>query len=43
MAAGADSIDDMYVLRHGAMGALFGGSAPLPRSGRTCAPTPGGT
>ena len=25
MAAGADSIDDMDVLRHGAMGALFGG------------------
>src|SRR5580692_1908684 len=25
MAAGADSIDDMGVLRHGAMGALFGG------------------
>ena len=25
MAAGADSIDDLDVLRHGAMGALFGG------------------
>ena len=25
MAAGADSIDDMGVLRHGAMGVLFGG------------------
>src|SRR5271170_832679 len=25
MAAGADSIDDMDVLRHGAMGTLFGG------------------
>jgi hypothetical protein len=25
MAAGADSIDDMDLLRHGAMGALFGG------------------
>jgi hypothetical protein len=25
MAAGADSIDDMYLLRHGAMSALFGG------------------
>ena len=25
MAAGADSIDDMGVLRHGAMGILFGG------------------
>ena len=25
MAAGADSIDDMGVLRHGAMGAVFGG------------------
>ena len=25
MAAGADSVDDMGVLRHGAMGTLFGG------------------
>jgi len=25
MAAGADSIDDMGLLRHGAMGVLFGG------------------
>ena len=25
MAAGADSIDDMDALRHGAMGTLFGG------------------
>src|ERR1700724_4406366 len=25
MAAGADSIDDMNLLRHGAVGALFGG------------------
>jgi hypothetical protein len=25
MAAGADSVDDMGLLRHGAMGVLFGG------------------
>ena len=43
MAAGADSIDDMDLLRHGAMTSLFGASGRRPRWGRTCAVIPGGT
>jgi hypothetical protein len=43
MAAGADSIDDMGLLRHGAMACCSAGPAPRPRSGRTCALIPGGT
>ena len=43
MAAGADSIDDMGLLRHGAMTSVFGGSGHRPRWGRTCAVIPGGT
>ncbi len=43
MAAGADSIDDMDVLRHGAMSELFAGSGRRPRWGRSCAPSPGAT
>jgi hypothetical protein len=38
MAAGADSIDDMGMLRHGAMGRLFGGVGRRPRWARICAP-----
>ena len=37
MAVGADSIDDLDVLRHGAIPALFAGSVPSPRSARSCA------
>jgi hypothetical protein len=43
MAAGADSIDDMGLLRHGAMGVLFSGVRARPRSAPTCAPIRGGT
>ena len=43
MAAGADSIDDMDVLRHGAMSELFAGSGRRPRWGRSCAPSPRAT
>ena len=43
MAAGADRIDDMDLLRHGAMTHLFGGSGRRPRSARTCAAIPGAT
>ena len=43
MAAGADSIDDMDLLRHGAMSTLSGGVGRRPRSAGTCALTPGAT
>ena len=43
MAAGADSIDDMGLLRHGAMEVLFGGVRAPPRPGRSCGPSPGET
>jgi hypothetical protein len=43
MAAGADSIDDMDLLRHGALPDLFGGIRRRPRWARTCGPIPGGT
>jgi hypothetical protein len=43
MAAGADSIDDMDVLRHGAMAPCSAGSARRPRWARTCAAIPGAT
>ncbi len=40
MVAGADSIDDMALLRHGGMGRLFAGSGRLRRWGRSCARSP---
>jgi hypothetical protein len=40
MAAGADSIEDMDLLRHGAMPGLCGASALRRRSGRSCVPLP---
>jgi hypothetical protein len=43
MVAGADSIDDMDLLRHGAMPALFGGIRAPSTLGSFCAPSPGGT
>jgi hypothetical protein len=43
MIAGADNIDDMALLRHGAMGMLFGGSGLHPPWDRFCVPSPGGT
>ena len=43
MMAGADSIDDMDLLRHGAMPGLFGGSGRRPRWARTCGYSPGET
>src|SRR3954470_2873800 len=43
MAAGADSIDDLDLLRHGGLGACSRGSARRPRRGRTCARSPGDT
>jgi len=43
MAAGAECIDDMDVLRHGAMADLFGGCGRRPRWGRFCARSPGAT
>ena len=43
MAAGADSIDDMDLLRHGAMPDLFGGIRAPSTPGRICGHTPGGT
>ena len=36
MVAGADSIDDMALLRHGAMGTLFIGPTRRQRWGRSC-------
>jgi len=41
MIGGADSIADLDLLRHGAMGALFG-CGRRPRWGRSCARSPGG-
>ena len=41
MAAGADSIDDMDLLRHGAMPDLFGGTGRRRRWARTFGHTPG--
>jgi hypothetical protein len=43
MIAGADSIDDMDLLRHGAMPALFGGIRAPSTLGRSCGRSPGGT
>jgi hypothetical protein len=43
MIAGADPIDDMDLLRHGAMTPLSGGLRRRPRWARTCAAIPGGT
>ena len=43
MAAGADSIDDMDVLRHGAMTAVFGGIRAPSTLGRSCGRSPGAT
>jgi hypothetical protein len=43
MIGGADSIDDLGLLRHGAMPVLFGGSGRRPRWGRSCGRSPGGT
>jgi hypothetical protein len=43
MIGGADSIDDLDLLRHGAMPVLFDGSGHRPRWARSCAPSPGGT
>src|ERR1022692_1666347 len=43
MAAGADSIDDMDVLRHGAMGTLFYGIRAPSTLGLSCARSPGAT
>jgi hypothetical protein len=43
MIAGADSINDMDPLRHGAMPTLFGGIRHPRRWARSCAPSPGGT
>jgi hypothetical protein len=40
MVAGADSIDDMALLRHGAMGRLTSGCGRPRRWGRSCAPLP---
>jgi hypothetical protein len=40
MAAGADSIDDLDVLRHGAMPAVFGGVRAPPPWVPSCAPSP---
>jgi hypothetical protein len=41
MAAGADSIDDMDVLRHGAMTEIFGGFRAPSTLGRSCGRSPG--
>ena len=43
MIGGADSIDDMDLLRHGAMDVLFGGSAHRPRWVAAALNIPGGT
>jgi len=39
MSAGPDSIDDMDLLRHGAISRLFTEAGLLRRSGRSCAPS----
>lgn len=43
MAVGADSIEDMDLLRDGAMEASSAGSAPRPPSAPSSAPSPGET
>jgi hypothetical protein len=43
MIAGADSIDDLDVLRHGGMGGLFDGCGRRPRWVRSCGRSPGAT
>ena len=43
MVAGADSIEDMDLLRHGGMDRLFGGVRAPRRSGRPCGRSPSGT
>lgn len=43
MSARADSIEDMSVLRHGALPDLFGGIRAPPRWGRSCGRSPGAT
>jgi len=43
MVAGADSIDDMALLRHGAMGGLFTGVRAPSTLGRSCAASPSAT
>jgi hypothetical protein len=43
MAGGADSIDDLDLLRHGAMPALFGGVRAPSTLGRSCGRSLGGT
>jgi hypothetical protein len=43
MLAGADSIDDMDLLRHGGMDRLFTGSGPRRRWASSCAPSPSAT
>jgi hypothetical protein len=43
MVAGADSIDDMALLRHGGMGRLFKACYASPTRDRSCAPSPSGT
>jgi hypothetical protein len=42
MVAGADSIDDMDLLRHGGMGRLFAGVRPPRRWARFCGRSPSG-
>jgi len=43
MVAGADSIDDMGLLRHGGMHRIFGGVRAPSTCGTSCAPSPSGT
>jgi hypothetical protein len=43
MVAGADSIDDLDVVRHGGLPALFGGCTPRRRWARSCAGSATGT
>lgn len=43
MLAGADSIDDLDVLRSDGTARLLGGVRPRRQSGRSCAPSPMGT
>ena len=43
MLAGADSIDDLDLLRHGAMGKLFGGARARPRWVASCGRSSSGT
>ena len=43
MVAGADSIDDLVLLRHGAMGKVSPSPTRRPPWDRCCAPSPSGT